>query len=266
MFAGPNGSGKSHLKDYITAFMAAQGYPEDVFFGHYINADELLKNLRSAPLYPFAKLSLDVPDPDVFKSFFLEHPLTIKKGLSSVFSPITVTNDSADFSLVPFFPDSKSDFKPDYVGNYLASVFADWLRHALLRARQSFSFETVMSGPDKVQLLADAQAQGYRIYLYFVTTKDPIINIGRVRFRVSQGGHDVKEEDIRTRYTRTMQHLREALKHSYRSYLFDNSNEQDDVATIAKPVYIAELLPSGEIEFETESIPEWFFEYVSELP
>lgn len=221
-----------------------------------LNADELLKELRKEPLRPFSAFNLPVPDAKLFTEFFAKHPLSEKKGLGAVFSKVRVTNGAADFSGVPFFPESVSELHPDFVGNYLAAIFADWLRQALIDSRQSFSFETVMSGPDKVQLLEKAQQAGYRTYLYFVTTSDVKINIGRVRFRVTQGGHDVPEKDIVNRYTKTMHHLRGALKCSYRAYLFDNSAEGQ------QPVFIAELVPEGEMIYRTEILPAWYEQYV----
>ena len=46
------------------------------------------------------------------------------------------------------------------VDSYVASVLADYLRQTAIRDRKSLSFETVMSSPDKVDLLAAARAAG----------------------------------------------------------------------------------------------------------
>jgi len=61
------------------------------------------------------------------------------------------------------------------VNSYFAAVAADFLRQKLLSQRVSFTFEKVMSSPDKVALLCKTQQQGYRTYLYYVATEDPII-------------------------------------------------------------------------------------------
>ena len=60
------------------------------------------------------------------------------------------------------FNDGKLDFFRVSVNSYFASVAADFLRQKLLVQRTSFSFETVMSAPDKVELLTKAQQMGYR--------------------------------------------------------------------------------------------------------
>ena len=65
------------------------------------------------------------------------------------------------------FADGKLGFSEVSINAYFASVAADFLRQKLLDEKVSFSFETVMSAPDKVALLEKAQRIGYRTYLYF---------------------------------------------------------------------------------------------------
>lgn len=48
--------------------------------------------------------------------------------------------------------------------------------------------------------MRQAQALGYRTYLYFVSTEDPEINVDRVRIRVEEGGHMVAPDKVRSRY------------------------------------------------------------------
>ena len=87
------------------------------------------------------------------------------------------------------------------VNSYLASVASDFLRQKLMEQKMSFTLETVMSHPSKIELLTQAQASGYRTYLYFVATDDPAINISRVKSRVKLGGHNVPEDKIAERYS-----------------------------------------------------------------
>ena len=82
-----------------------------------------------------------------------------------------------------------------------------------------------MSHPGKVDLLKQAQAAGYRTYLYFVATDDPAINISRVRNRVKLGGHAVPEDRIEKRYHRSLDLLMKAIRHTNRAYIFDNSGD-----------------------------------------
>ncbi len=104
-----------------------------------------------------------------------------------------------------------------------AQVIADRRREACIEARRSFSFETVMSHPSKVDILARAKVAGFFVQLFFVGTDDPQTNIERVALRVAQGGHDVPTDRIVPRWNRTMALLGDAIKASDRSFLFDNS-------------------------------------------
>jgi predicted ABC-type ATPase len=79
-------------------------------------------------------------------------------------------------------------FQPEAIDSYLCARITDFIRLKI-----SFHFETVMSHISRVEFLHLAEQQGYRTYLYFVSTVDPEINIARVQYRVvSQGGHGVR--------------------------------------------------------------------------
>jgi len=89
-----------------------------------------------------------------------------------------------------------------------------------------------MSHRDKVAFINKASLQGYKVYLYYVCLDDYKVNIDRVNTRVIKGGHYVSPDKIKDRYFRSLALLFDALKASYKSYLFDNSKE--DVRQIAR--------------------------------
>lgn len=80
-----------------------------------------------------------------------------------------------------------------------------------------------MSHLGKVEFLQQAQQIGYRTYLYYVATDDPSINVSRVANRVAMNGHDVPSEKIIARYYKSLELLTEAIRHTNRAYIFDNS-------------------------------------------
>jgi predicted ABC-type ATPase len=108
-----------------------------------------------------------------------------------------------------------------------AQIEADRMRDACLLEKRSFSFETVMSHPSKVDILNQAKALGFDVILYFVSTDSPLINLRRVAQRVALGGHDVPPERIVARYERTMAMLPAAMDASHAVFLFDNSKPQE---------------------------------------
>ena len=74
----------------------------------------------------------------------------------------------------------------DYGGRVRqAQAMADAQRAACLLGRESFSFETVMSHPSKVDVLRDARGRGFRTLLYFVATESAALNVARVKQRVA---------------------------------------------------------------------------------
>lgn len=93
---------------------------------------------------------------------------------------------------------------------------------------------------------------GYRNYLYYIATDDPQINISRVQYRVSQGGHSVPAEKIVTRYGRSLDLLMKAIRHTNRAYIFDNSGHQQE------HTWLAEITDGQILEMKTDQMPEWF--------
>jgi len=113
---------------------------------------------------------------------------------------------------------------------------------------------TVMSSADKIDFLKKAGECGYKTYLYFIATDSPEINVSRVRYRVTQGGHDVAKDKIISRYFRSLDLLTCAIKNSWRAYVFDNSGGAEFL--------LAESKEGKIIEIKSDVVPAWFDRYV----
>lgn len=170
-------------------------------------------------------------------AFLQSSTLLTKAGLLSQATQLKLVGDQVTFGSV-------------VINSYWASVLADFIRHKLLAAKQSFTFETVMSSPDKVAFLQKARLAGYRTYLYFVATEDADINVSRVQYRVQIGGHPVAEDKIRSRFVRSLELLPQAVTYADRAYIFDNSG--------AERVWVAEVTDGMEAEMKTDEMPAWF--------
>ena len=230
MFAGPNGSGKSTLKSCVAPDL----------IGVYVNPDELEQAARTQGMLHLESFGVTTTTDEVLP-YFTSSPFLSSVGLDDACRKLTFADGWLDFSHVS-------------INSYLASVFADFLRHKLLEARISFTFETVMSHPGKVDLLNKAQQAGYRTYLYYVATDDPAINISRVRNRVQLGGHPVPENLIESRYYRSLELLLDAIRRTNRAYIFDNSGENRD----QKHTWLAEVTEGKVLELKCDRIPAWF--------
>ena len=231
MFAGPNGSGKSTLNEVLA--------PE--LLGVYLNPDQIEAAIRTRGFLDVRAYGVAVDDQvdSLLMSFLGESTLLRDASLSGDVAKLSASGGLIDFSHVE-------------VNSYHASVVADFLRHRLLQQKTSFTLETVMSSPTKVDLLARAQHLGYRTYLYFVATADPTINISRVENRVRKGGHGVPKDKIVNRYHRSIGLLKQAISHTNRAYIFDNSSHDK------AHVWLAEITDGRTIEIKASEIPEWF--------
>ena len=236
MFAGPNGSGKSTIKDYLA--------PHQI--GAYLNADELEKEMSASH-----RLSLDDYHRDLSATALI-HFLKQKKRIQNNCSVTLLSSE-------PYISDDGLIiFEQHEVDSYLCARIIDFIRMEFLKLKISFTFETVMSHSSKVEFLKEAQKQGFKTYLYYVATVDPIINIGRVQYRVFAGGHAVPEQKIRERYFRSLDLLMSAIEVSDRAYIFDNSSYGEKAAFIAE-IEKAEVL---KLNPAVEYFPKWFVDKV----
>jgi len=230
MFAGPNGSGKSTLNGIISKQL----------LGIYINPDEIEKQVKVHGTLNLSDYQINTNKIELML-FFKEHTLIKNVNLSDEIVKLDFFENTIDFSQLT-------------INSYYASVCADFIRHQLLKEKISFTFETVMSSHDKVQFLKKAQEAGYRTYLYFIATQDPIVNISRVKNRVSLGGHNVPEDKIINRYYRSLELLKEAVKYSTRAYIFDNSSREK--------LWIAQIDGGKNFIFKNEFVPQWINKYL----
>ena len=135
-----------------------------------------------------------------------------------------------------------------------AAQAAERAREALLEKRADFTFETVLSTDRNLDLLRRAKAAGYEITSMFVLTASAWINVGRVRTRVDDGGHDVPEDKIRVRYGRSLANLPALIDLSDDTVVIDN--------TADGPVRIFARDFNGEIIIAT---PYWSEERIRRL-
>jgi len=127
----------------------------------------------------------------------------------------------------PSLPVNADDIARErHMDPYEAAIEAEKRRNEALERKESFVVETVLSIPAKIDFLKKAKAFGYIITLIFVTTQDPLINIGRVAERVRMGGHSVPREKTLNRYKRSMKLLPQALDVADTAVVYDNSFDQ----------------------------------------
>ena len=92
-----------------------------------------------------------------------------------------------------------SPFRADLVGFQAGRLMLRQI-HEHARRRESFAFETTLSGLGYSRWTRRWQKDGYRVKLFFLRLPNPEAAIARVAQRVSEGGHNVPEPVIRRRF------------------------------------------------------------------
>lgn len=139
------------------------------------------------------------------------------------------------------------------INAYAAAKLADAIRRALLGQKESFAFETVFSDPagDKLNFLKEAVSAGYAVVLCFIGLEDASLSEERVAMRVSQGGHDVPTEKLKSRFPRTLRNLKAAIGDLPLVYVFDNSD-------LSRPFRKIAVFKKGRPAEKLKAAPDWF--------
>lgn len=232
IFAGPNGSGKTTI---------IKNLRNEIPFGIYINADDIESQLKESNILLFSTYQLTVDEKEL-QSFFKSSTFSpIKRNETDLWNKLEVRENVLHIKTI--------------VDSYLAADIAEFIRQKLLENGISFTYETVMSHEGKVDFLQKAQDNNFRVYLYFIATEDPEINVSRVNIRVAQKGHPVAPETIRNRYFKSLNLLKKAIKNSNRAYLWDNSGTTS--------LLISEITDGVDVKIiDTNNVPSWFINYV----
>lgn len=105
--------------------------------------------------------------------------------------PVFVNADLIAAGLAPFAPETAAVQAGRLMLKELQRHFA---------ARESFAFETTLSGRGYAAHIRDWQAANYTVKLIFLKLDSQEAAIARVAQRVLQGGHDIPEHIIRRRF------------------------------------------------------------------
>lgn len=111
--------------------------------------------------------------------------------------------------------------------NLRAQAAVREMRAEALAEHRDHAWETVMSHRSHLHHLLDARDQGYEVWVIYIATEHPLVNVMRVKERVALGGHDVPVDRIEGRYWKSLHNLPFALALSHFAQVFDNSNPDD---------------------------------------
>ena len=125
-----------------------------------------------------------------------------------------------------------------------------------IEAGENFAVETTFSGGWILTTIEAAIDKGFFIRLVYVCLNTPERNIQRVRERVAQGGHSVPDEDIRRRYSRSLENVATILEKVNQASLYDNSEE-----ALRKVLEMRK----GAITWQDSNLPLWASGLIADL-
>ncbi len=99
-----------------------------------------------------------------------------------------------------------SPFAPEAAAIRAGRVLIGEIREAL-KTRDTFGWESTLSGRGHASLLRQARSNGYEIELHYLSVPSPSVCIERVGKRVREGGHHVPATDVRRRFYRSLANL-----------------------------------------------------------
>jgi predicted ABC-type ATPase len=93
--------------------------------------------------------------------------------------------------------------------------------------RESFAFETTLSGRSYARQIPQWRALGYRVELFFLSLPSADVAVQRVAERVRQGGHDIPEATIRRRFDAGKQMFADVYRPLVDQWvLYDNAGDE----------------------------------------
>jgi len=99
-----------------------------------------------------------------------------------------------------------SPLAPDRENIAASRLFLKEIR-TFITKRESFSFETTLSGRTYLRLIRNLQADGWQVILFYLWLPSVNFSMERVAERVRHGGHHIPEADIRRRFPRSLSNL-----------------------------------------------------------
>jgi len=121
---------------------------------------------------------------------------------------------------VPFVNADEIEKANKLSDSYIAAKHAARLREQYLADGQSFVAETVFSHPSKIDLIGEAQTQGFEVVLNHVHVEDSELAYARVQTRIAMGGHPVPKIKVRERFPRTYKNIQQAAQKADRTYVW----------------------------------------------
>lgn len=112
----------------------------------------------------------------------------------------------------------------------------------------TFNQETTLCGHTIFRTVQKAKKLGYTVEMHYVGVDSPKIARQRVAERVMMGGHGIPDTDIEKRYVESLSNLKEFIKLSDLTALYDNTVKFRRFA----------IFKNGKIVRLSGNLPDWY--------
>lgn len=128
-----------------------------------------------------------------------------------------------------------------------------------IRERGNFAFESTLGGTTITKLLAKAIDAGIDVHVWYVALASPELHLARIKARVSRGGHDIPETEVRRRYDASRQNLISLLPRLASLRVFDNSADTPPSSGVTPEPQLLLHMERGKIveHCDLATAPDW---------
>ncbi|MEG0005544.1 MAG: zeta toxin family protein [Peptostreptococcaceae bacterium] len=117
----------------------------------------------------------------------------------------------------------------------------------------SFNQETTLTGRSIIKNIIDAKSKGFYVRMNYIALSSPDVAKGRVRDRVSKGGHGIPDETIERRYYESLKNLSSVIDICDEIVIYDNTYECEELIRFHL----------GKQTYRKEVIPDWLSVYIN---
>ena len=117
-----------------------------------------------------------------------------------------------DFINVDLIEAGLSPFEPERAAIQAGRIMLSEIQRRV-RKRESFAFETTLSGHVYARMIPGWRTVDYRVRLIFLSLPNPEMAISRVLMRVAQGGHNVSNAVERRRFAAGLSNFQDVYMH-----------------------------------------------------
>lgn len=116
--------------------------------------------------------------------------------------------------------------KPERVGIEAGQIFLRKMDE-FAAVGETFGFESTLSGLGYARRIEHLKSMGYRIVLFYLKLPSVEMAMERVARRVLEGGHDIPEDDLRRRFSRSWANFDGIYRPLADDWIvFDNSGQE----------------------------------------